>query len=186
MPRLRLPVAILAATLVLLASGGRAYAQMPPYTAYGMGLHAGDVVTASIEGVECGRTKVSAAGNWKITIPAESPCQPQDGATIHFAVDGDERSATARWSGGGAPVNPRVGIALGPPATPSTTSTPAAKATPDPTPTATKAASTPTPVAKPATPAVPAPTKKATPKAAATPRPRPTVAPWPWLARPSR
>lgn len=150
-PRLRLPVAILAATLVLLASGGRAYAQMPPYTAYGMGLRSGATVAASIDGVECGRAKVSAAGNWKITIPAESPCQPQDGATIHFAVDGDERSATARWSGGGAPANPRVGVALG---------TPAPTATPTKTPTAIpKATSTPKPAA--------------TPKAKAAPTPRP-------------
>ena len=149
---------MLVATLVLLTSGGHAHAQMPPYTAYGMGLHAGDVVTASIEGVECGRATVSAAGNWKISIATDAPCHPSDGATVRFAVNDREHTATVRWSGGGAPLNPRVGVALG----------------------------TPAPVAKPATPAVPAPTKKATLKAAATPRPRPTVAPWPWLARPSR
>jgi hypothetical protein len=98
-----------------------------------MGLPAGDLVTAAIDGVECGSARVSAAGNWKISIPAEAPCQPKDGSTVHFAVNGKEHSATVRWSGGGAPLNPRIGVALG-------TSTPVAKTaattTPSPKPTA--------------------------------------------------
>ena len=155
MPRLRLPIAILAAALVLLASGGRAHAQMPPYTAYGMGLRSGDVVTASTEGVECGRATVSAAGNWKISIPADAPCHPSDGATVRFAVNGREHTATVRWSGGGAPLNPRIGVALGAPATPAPTATPMKTPLP-------KATSTPK--------AATTPTAKAVPKAKATPK----------------
>ncbi len=82
--RPRLAATMIAAGLLVIVSG-RAHAQVPPYTAYGMGLRSGDAVTASIEGVECGRATVSAAGNWKISIPAEAPCHPSEGATVRFA-----------------------------------------------------------------------------------------------------
>ncbi len=130
---------LLAAALVVGSVGGVA-AQMPPYTAYGVGLQSTDTVTATIEGIECGSARVSGAGNWKISIPVDAPCHPKDGATIHFAVNGKEHAATARWSGGGAPLNPRVGVALGAAtATPSATTTPKATVTPTqrPTPKAT-------------------------------------------------
>lgn len=134
MPRLHLTIAVLAATVVFLGATGQVHAQMPPYTAYGMGLRPRDVVTASIDGAECGRATVSAAGNWKITISAEAPCHPGDGSIVRFAVNGVEHAVTARWSGGGAPPNPRVGIALGThatvTATATRTTTPKATATP--------------------------------------------------------
>lgn len=79
------------------------------------------------------------AGNWKISIPTDAPCRPKDGATIHFAVNGKEHAATVRWSGGGAPLNPRVGDFLGaatatPTATATASKAPTTKATPKPTP----------------------------------------------------
>jgi hypothetical protein len=131
---------------VLVAGGATSVdAQMPPYTAYGMGLRPTDTVTATIEGVECGSVKVSVAGNWKISIPADAPCHPKDGSTIHFAVNGKEHAAVARWSGGGAPLNPRIGIALGAAtATPSATAIPKVTATASTAPTA-KSAPKPTP-----------------------------------------
>ena len=142
-----------------LVAGGVASveAQMPPDTAYGMGLQPTDTVTATIEGVECGSARVSVAGNWKISIPVDAPCHPKDGATIHFAVNGKEHAAVARWSGGGAPVNPRVGIALGAATvTLSTTATPKAIATATKAPTA-----KPTPKPTPKPPAKKSPTRPA-------------------------
>lgn len=117
----RIGRALIALVAGALALGGiaTASAQMPPYTAYGIDLRPGDLVWISIEGVECGSTKVSAAGNWIIRIGADAPCQPVDGATVRFAVNGTPHAATVRWSGGGTPLNPRVGVVLGavPPAT---------------------------------------------------------------------
>lgn len=168
--RPRLAATMIAAGLLAIVSG-QAHAQVPPYTAYGMGLRAGDAVAASIEGVECGRATATAAGNWKISIPAEAPCHPSEGTTIRFALNGKEQATTVRWSAGGAPLNPRVGVALGAGATATPTATPTKTPTPKATAMATK---TPTPRAT------------ATPKPVATPRPRPTVPAWPWLARPSR
>ncbi len=147
-PRL---LALVAGTALALAGLASAGAQMPPYTAYGMGLRAGEVVVASIEGVECGRTRVSAAGNWKISIPSDAPCQPVDGSTIGFEVDGVKHSVTARWSGGGAPPNPRAGIALG--------AAPAAAAKPAPTIAAKPAVAPPRPAAV----AIGTPTPRVTP-----------------------
>jgi len=145
MPGRRSILASLVATTLVVAGVGGVGAQMPPYTAYGMGLQPTETVTATIEGVECGSATVSVAGNWKISIPVDAPCHPKDGATIHFAVNGKEHTATARWSGGGAPLNPRVGVALGTAtATPPTTATPKATATASKTPT-TKATPKPTP-----------------------------------------
>ncbi len=96
-----------------LCSIATASAQMPPYTAYGMGLRSGDLVSASIGDVECGNAKVSAAGNWIIRIGADAPCAPVEGSTVRFTVNGTPHTATVRWSGGGAPLNPRVGVVLG-------------------------------------------------------------------------
>lgn len=140
--------AALFACALLASSVATAAAQMPPYTAYGMGLSAGQVVTASIEGVECGSAKVSAAGNWIIRIGADAPCTPTDGSTVRFAVDGKDSAATVGWSGGGAPLNPRVGVVLGTSPTAIATGTPATTATARPVPRATVIASkTPTPKA---------------------------------------
>ncbi|TAJ20575.1 MAG: hypothetical protein EPO65_03385 [Dehalococcoidia bacterium] len=170
MPRRRLlhfAFVAVVGTSVGLGSAGVVSAQMPPYTAYGMGLPAGDLVTAAINGVDCGSARVSAAGNWKISIPAEAPCQPKDGSTVHFAVNGKEHAATVRWSGGGAPLNPRIGVALGASVTPTATAT--AKVAPTSKPTATKSP-TPTPTAKATATAAKTPTPKAT--VTATPRRR--------------
>ena len=184
MPRLRFLVVLLLAAALVLGNATFARAQVPPYTAYGTGLPRGVTVSASIDGVECGRAAVSAAGHWKLTIPAEAPCQPKEGATLRFAVDGEERPATARWSGGGAPLNPRVGIALAPAAA-GTAASPTATVVPRATASATAPATPIAPATPAATPAA-TPVKKATPKPTATPRPKPTAPPWPWLARPSR
>ncbi len=132
MPARRALVVALLTVALTVGHAGVASAQMPPYTAYGMGLPPGDLVTASIDGVECGSARVSVAGNWKISIPAEAHCHPKDGATVHFAVNGKIHSATVRWSGGGAPVNPRVGIVLGAASTQTGTARPAPTATPRP------------------------------------------------------
>ncbi len=157
MPGRRPILASLLATTLVVGSVGGVAAQMPPYTAYGMGLQPTDTVTATIEGIECGSARVSVAGNWKISIPTEAPCHPTDGATIHFAVNGKEHAATLGWSGGGAPLNPRVGVALS-----ATTVTPSATATLKATATASKAPTTkatPRPTPKP--PAKKSPTRPA-------------------------
>ncbi len=136
MPGRRPILASLLATVLVMGSVGGVAAQMPPYTAYGMGLQPTDTVTATIEGIECGSARVSVAGKWK-SIPADAPCHPTDGATIHFGVNGKEHTATVRWSGGGAPLNPRVGVALS-----AATATPTATATPKATAIASKAPTT--------------------------------------------
>lgn len=140
---------MIVAAAVPLGGVATASAQMPPYTAYGMGLRSGDLVSAAIGGVECGNVTVSAAGNWIIRIGADAPCGPVEGSTVRFAVNRTPHAATVRWSGDGAPINPRVGIVLG--ATPSTaTTTPA------------KTATAKTATAKPTAAATKAPTPKAT------------------------
>ena len=163
-PRRAIPVtnrrsilASLLATALVVGSAGGVSAQMPPYTAYGMGLLPTDTVTATIEGVECGSARVSVAGNWKLSIPVDAPCDPKDGAIIHFAVNGKEHAVVARWSSGGAPLNPRVGVVLG-----AATATPSAIATPKATATASKAPTTKaTPKPTPKPPAKKSPTRPA-------------------------
>ena len=96
------------------ASSGEARAQSrPPDTYYGAGLAAGDVVTASIEGAECGRDTVAASGIWSITVAAGG-CggAARDGATVTFAVNGVPAGQTAKWRVGGVPDDQAAGITL--------------------------------------------------------------------------
>jgi hypothetical protein len=108
--------AVVAVTLGLFAaSAGSAHAQ-GPFTAYGIGQSAGSTVTASIEGVACGSTTVDGDGNWLLAIEQTAPCNPVDGDTINFALNGATVSQTATWTPGGSPAtsgyDPNVGIPL--------------------------------------------------------------------------
>ena len=80
---------------------------------YGGGLRAGDVVTASIGGVECGEAAADASGGWAIRVDAGG-CGggAVDGATIAFAVNGRAATPTATWRPGGVPDDVSNGITL--------------------------------------------------------------------------
>ena len=82
-------------------------------TFYGGGLEAGDVVTASIGGVECGRTEADESGGWSIVIPPGA-CGggAVDGAAVAFAIDGRAAAAEAAWRSGGQPDDVSSGITL--------------------------------------------------------------------------
>ena len=107
-----LVVAALAAGVAAFAGEARAQSR-PPDTYYGAGLAAGDVVTASIGGAECGRATVDASGIWSITVAAGG-CggAARDGATVTFAVNGVPAGQTAKWRVGGVPDDQAAGITL--------------------------------------------------------------------------
>ncbi len=108
-------VAVLATGAALTAFAGEARAQRrpPPATYYGAGLAAGDVVTASISGTQCGRDVVDASGQWAMTV-WEGDCggAARDGAAVTFAVNGAQAEQTATWRAGGIPDDAAVGITL--------------------------------------------------------------------------
>ena len=96
-----LTAALAVALGLLVASAASVHAQ-GPYTAYGVGLAAGDTVVASVGGVECAST-TTADGNWKLEIESSAMCGPSDGATINFSLNGAAAEETATWTAGGTP-----------------------------------------------------------------------------------
>lgn len=109
--------AVAAAALLLVALapglGATAHAQQAPYTAYGTGLQAGQVVAVYDGSTECGSVTVDANGDWLIRIASDAPCSPQTGDTLTFMLDGQATTASGEtWRPGGAPANVAQGIAL--------------------------------------------------------------------------
>jgi len=104
--------------LVLLLGGALvlspATAQTPvPFTAYGTGASADDVVTVFVHGVQCGEDTADADGNWgPIQVSGEAPCLAEDGDTISFLLNGSPTNETETWSAGGAPANIALGTVL--------------------------------------------------------------------------
>ncbi len=104
------PGAVTALFAVLLSLGlvigsATTHAQQPPFRAYGTGLSAGDTVTASVNGVDCGSATADSGGNWLLDITADAACAPTTGDTIDFALNGSAVSETASWESGGSPVS---------------------------------------------------------------------------------
>lgn len=141
-------------------------AQSAPFTAYGTSTEAGDEVAAFIDGVLCGSTTATADG-WLLQIPNTAPCDPGDGDTITFTLNGATVEETASWSLGGSPAtsgyDPNAGIPLTAAATPTPTPTPEPTEEPTPEPT-----EEPTPTT------TPEPTSTATPEPTSTPTEEPT------------
>ena len=109
-----------AAALAALAGGPApaADAQTPPATFYGRGLEAGDIVTASIGGAECGRSTADATGGWSIIIqPAACGGAAVDGAAVTFALNGRAATPAGTWRTNGLPDDVERGITLTPVAT---------------------------------------------------------------------
>ena len=97
-----LTAALAVALGLLVASAASVHAQ-GPYTAYGVGLAAGDTVVASVGGAECASTTADADGNWILEIESSAMCGPSDGATINFSLNGEAAEETATWTAGGTP-----------------------------------------------------------------------------------
>ncbi len=100
-----------------LVGPGPAVAQVTPQKAdlYGGGLQEGDVVVASIGGVECGTDTVSAEdnGEWYIEVGAGA-CggAAVEGARITITVNGNTADQFVTWSDGYTPPDRANGIAL--------------------------------------------------------------------------
>ena len=111
--RLGLVAALFALLLGSLAVGSQtAHAQGPDRAQYyGVGLAAGDTVSASVDGVECGSTTADADGNWILYVAAGDPCSPSEGDTVNFSLNGETAEQTETWSAGGSPADP-AGISL--------------------------------------------------------------------------
>ena len=107
-------VAALLALLIgpMLFGASSALAQGAPANYYGGGLTEGDTVTASIGDVECGSATADAAGGWLIAIGADNDCNPVDGATVNFAVNGKAAEQSATYAAGGLPDDTANGITL--------------------------------------------------------------------------
>ena len=112
--RLGLVAALFALLLGSLAVGSQtAHAQGPDSAQYyGTGLAAGDTVSASVDGVECGSTTADADGNWLLVVAAGDPCGPDEGDTVNFSVNGEVAEQTESWTGGGTPADAANGISL--------------------------------------------------------------------------
>ena len=96
----------------MLFSASSALAQGAPANYYGAGLTEGAVVTVSIEGGECASATVDADGGWAVSIGADNDCNPTAGATVAFAIDGDDAEQTMSYEAGGLPANVATGITL--------------------------------------------------------------------------
>ncbi len=164
--------------LALSTAPSEARAQNAPFTAYGVGLDSGDVVSAFIGGELCGSTTVDGAGQWILLVRDSDPCDPTNDATIGFTLNGATAEETATWSIGGTPAtsgfDPNVGIPLTVAATPTPTPEPTEEPTPEPTaePTAT---ATPSATTEPT--ATAEPTATSTPTATSSPGPTSTATP---------
>lgn len=104
--------ALTVATLLFGAFVTSANAQVPPFTAYGSGLTAGDTVEAMVNSVSCGMTTVDADGNWLLQIDSASACAPAEGDMISFTLNAAATDATETYKAGGAPADVAAGITL--------------------------------------------------------------------------
>lgn len=107
------PVAALALAVVLFgALATAAQAQVPPFTAYGSGLRAGDRVEAFDGTRSCGTATADANGNWILQIASNAPCNPAANDVITFTLNGAPTSASEVYKAGGAPRDVARGITL--------------------------------------------------------------------------
>ena len=107
------PVAALALAMLLFgAVATAAHAQVPPFTAYGSGLRAGDKVEAFDGTRSCGTANADANGNWILQIASNAPCNPAANDTITFTLNGAPTSASETYKAGGAPKDVARGITL--------------------------------------------------------------------------
>ena len=93
-----------------------AFAQAPPYTAYGTtGLEEGQVVEVFAGGESCGSDTVTAEGEWGPIYVGTDECPAEEGEEITFTVDGQPavaEEAPVTFVAGGAPENAAVGLVL--------------------------------------------------------------------------
>lgn len=107
------PVAALALAMLLFgAVATAAHAQVPPFTAYGSGLRAGDRVEAFDGTRSCGTSVADANGNWILQIASNAPCNPAANDNITFTLNGAPTSASEVYKAGGAPRDVARGITL--------------------------------------------------------------------------
>ena len=112
--RLGFAAALLALLLAPLALGFHtANAQaVDKATYYGAGLEAGATVAASVDGTECSSTTVADNGEWVLEVSATDACEPEDGDTVNFSIDGNAANETETWEPGGTPADLTNGVSL--------------------------------------------------------------------------
>ena len=107
------PVAALALAMLLFgAVATAAHAQVPPFTADGSGLKAGDKVESFDGTKSCGTATADANGNWILQIASNAPCNPAANDTLTFTLNGAPTSASETYKAGGAPKDVARGITL--------------------------------------------------------------------------
>src|SRR5438045_3440947 len=99
----------LVAMFLFAACATEAHAQMPPFTAFGSLLKAGDKIEAFDGRKSCGTTTADSNGNWILRISNSAPCNPATGDTITFTLNGAATSASETYKPGGAPKGRRPG-----------------------------------------------------------------------------
>jgi hypothetical protein len=114
--------AALAIALGLLVASVSAVSAQGPYTAYGIGQSDGDVIEASIGGVSCSSTTANADGEWVLRVDQSDACNPNEGDTINFSLNGDSAEETATWTAGGTPATSGYDADIGIPLTAGTPS----------------------------------------------------------------
>ena len=112
--RLGFAAALLALLLGPLALGFHtAHAQgVGKATYYGAGVEAGATVAASIDGAECSSTTANDAGEWQLDVSEGDACDPEDGDTVNFSIDGNAANETETWEPGGTPADLTNGVSL--------------------------------------------------------------------------
>jgi hypothetical protein len=93
------------------AFAGTTQAQSPPATFYGTA-SADDVVDALIDDVSCGTATADSDGFWMMQITEDAACEPSDGDTVSFTLNGAATNETETWKPGGAPADAAVGVTL--------------------------------------------------------------------------
>jgi hypothetical protein len=111
---LRKILAPIAALLVamFLAYATDALAQVPPFTAYGSGLKAGDKIEAFDGTKSCGTTRADSNGNWILQLSSSARCRPATGDRITFTLNGAATSASEIYKPAGAPKDVARGVPL--------------------------------------------------------------------------
>jgi hypothetical protein len=104
--------ALLVAMFLFGAFPTDAPAQMPPFTAYGSGLKAGDKIEAFDRKNSCGAARADWNGNWILQISSSAPCNPATGDTITFTLNGALTSASETYKPAGAPKDVARGVTL--------------------------------------------------------------------------
>src|SRR5438034_10276197 len=104
----------LVAMFLFAAYTTEAHAQVPPFTAYGSLLKAGDKIEAFDGKYSCGTARADSNGNWILQISRSAPCNPATGDTITFTLNGAATSASETYKPGGASKDVARGVTLTP------------------------------------------------------------------------